>query len=250
MIKWNNFAEDYHNKRRKPWKDVKLFIKELRDEGYKFSGLNIDLGCANGRHFEVFKNTHNKLIGIDNSIEFLKYAKNGLSKNKFTEPQSNQIELILADMAKLPLRENTINNIFSIATIHLVKNHDQRKKMFNDLHTLLKNNGYFLFTVWRRWQNKFRLHFIKEWFKRKLKPSYRLNQTKKGLTEFGDIYVPWTVSKEGKTYHRFYHFFSLRELHKYLEKFDIIKIEKRGGPGGKDNFYVLCKKNNEFNDTK
>jgi len=237
LTKWNKFAEDYHNKRKKPWNDLISFINKLRKNSYQFAGLNLDLGCANGRHFKIFKNDNNKIVGIDNSIEFLKIAQ-----QKIKKIDSNKIDLILADITKLPIRKKRIDNIFSIAALHHIKSYNQRKETFNSLNNILKPEGLMLITVWRRWQKRFRFHFFKDWIKRKLNPYYKKKQIKKGLIEFGDIYVPWTVSSEDITINRFYHLISKKELRKLLNEFNILKLKKRGGPGEKDNFFVLAKR--------
>jgi len=65
------FAKDYHNKRRYHWKDLGNFLRELNEEEVHFNGFNLDLGCANGRNFNLFLHSNSKLIGIDNSIELL-----------------------------------------------------------------------------------------------------------------------------------------------------------------------------------
>lgn len=247
LIKWNKFAKDYHNKRRKPWNAFKSFFNETINEGYTFNGLIIDLGCANGRHFSVLKNDNNRIIGIDNSIEFLKIAKENLPKNGKKDFNTSNTNLLLADISKLPLRDNSIKNIISIAALHHIRTKKEREETFDFLYKTLSYGGLLLISVWRRWQKRFKTHFIKNWFKRKLKPNFKKEQMSKGLTEFGDIFVPWTISSENNTINRFYHLFSSKELHCLLTKFKIIKFEKRGGPGKKDNYFVLAQKTNKFN---
>jgi hypothetical protein len=69
-----------------------------------------------------------------------------------------------------------------------------------------------------------------------------VTQNKLDLEEFGDKFIPWTISKENLTYNRFYHFFSRKELKKLLQMYIIMELKKRGGPNKKDNFFVLAKK--------
>ncbi|MBD3215287.1 MAG: methyltransferase domain-containing protein [Candidatus Lokiarchaeota archaeon] len=242
MIKWNKFAEDYDRKRRKPWNEFISFFHSIKREDCKFKGLNLDLGCANGRHFEVLSNENSRIIGIDNSIEFLKIAKKRLSYNQKDISNLHHVDLILADISNLPIRRNSIDNIFSIAALHHIKSSKERETTFDSLYTILKPDGYLLITVWRRWQKRFRKYFIKDWFKRIFLNSHKKNEKEKGLQEFGDIFVPWTISSQDTTINRFYHLYSSREFQKLLEDFKIKKFEKRGGPGGKDNFFVLAKK--------
>ena len=243
MEVFDRIANDFHLKRRKPWRPIEYYVKHLNRSGYRFSGYTIDLGCANGRHFKLFKNRQNKLIGIDFSLEFLKIAKAHLRDiEEFSIQESNNIQLLRADLKNLPIRENVISNIFSIATIHHVKDKDERERAIRDLYTRLKDKGFLIITVWRKWQKRYMGYFLNDLTKRVLKPYHKKQQEEKGLIEFGDKYVPWTLSQEGKTYYRFYHFFSKREIKKILQNFTIKEFLIMGGPSNKDNFFIFAQK--------
>jgi len=243
---YNFFANDYDLKRKKPWKDFESYLKFLREKGYCFKGIKMDIGCANGRHFNVLYNNESKIIGIDNSIEFLLIAlKNLREESQLGWNQSNQISLILADFENLPIRYQKVQNIFSIATLHHAESESKRIKVISEMFHSLNKNGYLIFTVWRRWQNKYRRYFIIEWFKRTLNLKYRYYQKKIGLTEFGDKFVPWTLSSENMTFNRFYHFFTKKELIRLLKLFSIQDFRKFGGSTNKDNFFLLVQKNSK-----
>lgn len=244
MIKYDKFATDYHNKRRRPWRDFEKYFDKLEKKGLTAAGTIIDLGCANGRHFELFKNSRNRLIGIDKSIEFLRIAQNTLSNKEISTHELNKIQLLLADMNYLPLRpSNHIDGIFSIAAVHHIKTQAKRNQFIVQVFNILKEQGFFIFTLWRRWQKRFFIHFIKDWIKRKLSARYRKKQTQKGLLEFGDNFVSWTLSSEDMTINRFYHLFSLREALNLLQPlFHIKNIEKTGGPTKSDNLFIYSKK--------
>lgn len=241
---YNKIAHDYHLKRSKPWNSLNHFLNQLYKKGYRFKGITIDLGCANGRNFEIFKpQPNNKLIGIDNSLEFLYIArKNVIKSNNFSKIEQNNIQLILADLKALPIRNNSIQNIFSVATIHHIEKKAERDRVINQIFNSLKKNGYFLSTVWRRWQKKYKTFFIRDWFYRKFNKNYAELQKKSALNEFGDKLIPWTVSAENKVYNRFYHFFSKREVKRLLKIFNIKEIRTMGGPTNKDNFFILTQK--------
>lgn len=240
---YNFIAKDYHLKRKVPWKSLKNFLQFLKEKKITFKGYCVDLGCANGRNFKLFKNITNKLIGIDKSLEFLKIAKEILKDhNQYSKKDSDNIQLILGDLNYIPIRLNSIRTIFSIATIHHIKGKSNREKAILQIFNLLTKKGYFLPTVWRRWQKKFKKHFIIDWFKRFLNPFYKKHQKLLGLNEFGDKIIPWTISKQNITYNRFYHFFSKREIKNLLKSFKIQEFWIKGGPDNKDNFFILCEK--------
>ncbi len=240
---YNFLAKDYNKKRSKPWKDLETFVKEIKEKEISFTGYNIDLGCGNGRNFSLFMQPNNKLIGVDNSFEFLKIARDHLKSDKnLPKNSSNFIQLILSDILFLPIRPNVIQNIFSIATIHHIKDKTQLNYAISQFNRLLRNKGYFLFTVWRKYQKNYRSYFIKDKIKRLFNPKYRKIQINLGLNEYGDKFVPWTLSAENKTYNRFYHFFSNKEIKKLLKEYIILEFRKIGGPNKKDNFFVLTQK--------
>ncbi|MHA1669044.1 MAG: class I SAM-dependent methyltransferase [Promethearchaeota archaeon] len=234
---YNGFAKDYDNKRRKPWVPLKKFLEDLKQQDHEFNGILIDLGCGNGRNMPLIKNSNNHLLGIDKSLEFLKLAKN---RNEY---QDLKTHFLMSDMLALPIRPNSINSIFSIASIHHIMNKGERKLLMEFLNSILRNNGYILLSVWRKFQKKYRKYFLLEFIKRSLSKKYKKRQESRGLTEFGDILIPWTVSKKQITYNRYYHLFSKNDLKKLLsDKFKILGLSKLGGPNRKDNYFILAKK--------
>ncbi len=237
------FAKDYHNKRRYHWRDLETFLRELSEMKVRFNGYNLDLGCANGRNFNLFLQTNSKLVGIDNSIELLRLARERL-KNQNSNPKLNpkSVSLVLSDINALPLRPKAITNVFSIATFHHIKKNNQRNYVLSQIYDIMKNNGLLVLTVWRRYQRKYRFYFINDRIRRFFIPKYNKTQKNLGLIEYGDKYVPWTLSNKNLTYNRYYHFFSLNEIKKLLKDYIIRIILKRGGPNRKDNFFILTQK--------
>ncbi|MFX1379545.1 MAG: class I SAM-dependent methyltransferase [Promethearchaeota archaeon] len=241
---FNNIAKDYHSKRKKPWRPLEFFIKFLKTKGHHFHGIILDLGCANGRNFKIMSNPPNKLIGVDVSFNLLKIAKSTLSDiNHFSPNEKNFFQLIHADIVYLPIRENSVNTIFSIATIHHLKKRSKRKSALVRMHGSLKENGNLILTVWRKWQKEFRTYFIWEWLKRNFSFDYKNQQKVIGCEEYGDKYVSWKLSKENEVYDRFYHFFSKHELKKLMKIFRIVEFKITGGPTNRDNFFVFAQKN-------
>ncbi len=242
-ISYDLFARDYHNKRRHHWKDLDIFLQELIKKGIQLIGYNLDLGCANGRNFDLFLNSNSKLVGIDNSIELLRLARDRLDEQNFKSKfDPNSVNLILSDLKALPLRPNAIKNIFSIATIHHIETKTLRSETISQLYTILKDNGFLVLTVWRRYQKKYRFNFIIDRLRRIFIPKHIIKQNMLGIFEFGDKHIPWTLSNKNLTYNRFYHFFSLKEIKSLLKSYLIKVIAKRGGPNRKDNFFVLSQK--------
>ncbi|MHA1986657.1 MAG: class I SAM-dependent methyltransferase [Promethearchaeota archaeon] len=240
---FNQIAKDYHSKRRKPWKPLEFFLNYLKKKEYVLKGMSLDLGCANGRNFKILGNYPRKLLGVDISLEFLKLAQNDLKNNeKYQKSESNFIQLLLADINYLPIRKNSVQNIFSIATIHHVRHKSHRKKLVSQFNDILKDDGKLLITVWRKWQKKYRGFFFIDGIKRFYSFKHKKQQELDGLNQYGDKYIPWILSEESKIFKRFYHFFSKREIKNLLKKFDIKEFKIMGGPSNNDNFFILAEK--------
>ncbi|MHA2281464.1 MAG: class I SAM-dependent methyltransferase [Promethearchaeota archaeon] len=247
---FNQIAKDYHSKRRKPWKPLQFFLDYLKTKNYIFDGICLDLGCANGRNFKILGNKPKKLIGIDISLEFLKIARNNLKNSEqYLKSESDIVQILLADINYLPIRKNSIHNIFSIAMIHHIHNKANRKKIISQLNTILTKNGKILITVWRKWQKKYRSYFLLDGLKRSFSFKHKKQQNNAGLSQFGDKHIPWTLSEENKTYKRFYHFFSKYEIKNLLKAFSIKEFKITGGPSDNDNFFILAQKKT-VNDTQ
>ncbi|MFX1418239.1 MAG: class I SAM-dependent methyltransferase [Promethearchaeota archaeon] len=240
---FNKIAEDYHLKRKKPWRPLQFFLQFLNNKGYSFKGRSLDLGCANGRNFKIMSSAPNKLIGMDISPKLLRKANENLKDiNQYSHEESVYFQLILGDMTSLPIRQDSIDNIFSIAALHHIKKKFERKRTIFQIFESLKDNGKLVLTVWRKWQKSLRNYFLLDWFKRIFTFNYKNQQKSIGLEEFGDKIVPWALSKENQAYNRFYHFFSKKELKKLLKKFNVREFKITGGPTDRDNFFVFSLK--------
>jgi hypothetical protein len=106
----------------------------------------------------------------------------------------------------------------------------------------MKKESKFIVTVWRKWQNKYRSYFLIDGLKRTFNSNYKNQQFIEGLKEYGDKIVPWTLSHEKKSYNRFYHFFSKREIKKLLKNFALVEFKIMGGASNNDNFFIFVKK--------
>ena len=237
---YNGFAKDYDNKRKKPWVPLKIFLEELKQQDYKFNGILIDLGCGNGRNLPLLKNSNNTVLGIDKSLKFLQLTKNNKDLHDLN------VHFLLSDMLALPIRPNSIDSIFSIASIHHIMNNSDRNLILVYCNSILRKNGYIIISVWRKFQKKYRIYFLFEFIKQKFSFKYKRRQESQGLQELGDIVIPWTVSSNQITYNRYYHLFSKSELKRLLAEFQILRLNKLGGPNKKDNYFILARKNKKF----
>ena len=219
---WNAIAKSFDSTRRKPWKECIDFIKELPR-----SSIVADIGCGNGRHLIPSAKHCKKVIGVDVSNELLKIVQKKINDNKILN-----VELIHSDAVKIPLKDNMIDAALYIATLHNIPQRYRRVKSLSEINRVLKKDGKALISVWSRWQDKFRQHFIKKC----------LTNIKR--KEFGDIDINWR--QHGLNIPRFYHLYSKKELQTDIKQagLDIIKIEgvKYFSKKFYDNYFAVVKK--------
>ncbi len=217
---WDAIAESFDVTRRKPWIQCIEFINKL-SKNYTVA----DIGCGNGRHLIPCAKHCNKIIGIDISQNLL-----NIVKKKIIDERIKNVSLIHANMVKIPIKENSIDSVICIASIHNIKGHTQRIQSIKEIYRILKNNGTALISVWSRWQDNYRMYFLKRIF------------THKG--EFGDIDIYW--KQNNLNIPRFYHLYSKREFIKDLNQanFEIEEIMsvKLKSTHSADNFFAKVRK--------
>ena len=156
-----------------------IFREELQILAKRWQkGSLLNIGCGHGPDFIPF-GTSFDLYGIDFSIEMIRLAKKYAAKYKFNP------HLVLADINHLPFRDETFNNVISIATYHHLRGKHERITAFRELKRVMKPGGEAFLTVWNHWQPRF-------W-----------------LTGH-DVMVPWKTKE--RVLYRYYHLFSYCEL--------------------------------------
>jgi len=219
---WNIIAQSFDRTRRKTWEQCIDFINTLPK-----TNIIADIGCGNGRHLIPAANHCKKAIGIDISKELLKITQTKIINNKF-----KNISLIHSNAINLPVKNNTLDSLLFIASLHNIKGKQNRIQSLKEIKRILKNDGKALISVWSRWQDKYRKQFFKKWFK----------QTEEN--EFGDIDIYWR--QHGLNIPRFYHLYSKREFISNLEKagLEILEIQsvKLHSKKHPDNFFAIVEK--------
>jgi len=194
---WQTMAETFSRTRRENWNELKFLTEYIKD-GQKI----LDLGCGNGRLYQLFQDKNIEYIGVDNSEGLIK-----ISKERFNKP-----EFIVADALNLETHfsENEFDIIVSIAFLHHIPSEELRLKILKDCFSLLKPNGFLIFTVWN----------LRQW---KLIWRYRLYSLFFGKR---DVFVPWKAGSE--KIERYHHVFTLREIKRITKQagFKIIRCHK------------------------
>jgi len=130
------------------------------------------------------------------------------------------------------LQDESVDAVLYIASLHNVGGRDNRIQSLKEINRILKKDGTALISVWSRWQDKFRMQFLKKWF------------TQIGKNEFGDIDIYWR--QHGLDIPRFYHLYSKKEFQNDLCQADLELVEiqnvKMHSKKHPDNYFALVKK--------
>ena len=195
MASWDAIAESFDATRQKPWPLVLKFIENLPTRN-----VLLDLGCGNGRHLLPAAEHSAHAIGVDFSRKLLT-----ITQKKIRERQVVNVSLMQADLMHLPLDESTADAIVFIAALHNIVGRENRRQALREVHRVLQPDGRALISVWSRWQDAYRRHFLREFFRH--------------TSEFGDIELIWRQHQLNIP--RFYHLYSRSEFLRDLAASDL-----------------------------
>lgn len=217
---WDAIAESFNVTRRKPWPQVIDFIKEISD-----SKFVADIGCGNGRHLIPCAKLCNNVVGIDISKKLL-----NIVKNKCKDKGLNNVDVIHANMTSIPLKNCSLEAILCVASLHNIKGRENRISSLKEINRILIDGGKALISVWSRWQDKYRYHFLKKFINSK--------------EEFGDINIYWR--QHNLNIPRYYHLYSKREFINDIKKTNLevesIKCVKLHSKISTDNYFAIVQK--------
>jgi SAM-dependent methyltransferase len=201
---YEEIADDFcETRKKKLWPEL-IKIAEIVKENKKI----LDIGCGNGRLVEAFNNKKIEYLGIDNSEELIKKAKELHRDCVF------KIGNIL-NLGAIP--EHDFDYIFCVAVLHHIPGSNQQIFAVKQLKNKLKPEGKIILVVWNLWTHKKFRKLIYKYFLLKL--------IKKNKMDFGDILFDWKNNQGEIVSQRYYHAFKARELKKIFKKAGL-KIEK------------------------
>lgn len=199
MVKnvYNEIGQHFDVTRAYTWNWITQFTKH-----YSKNDVVIDIGCGSGRNLRENSNW----VGIDNSKTFVEICR---KKN---------LNVLQADMTDLPIKNNSVDAIISIASFHHLSNKERRMKALREMHRILKQNCKILISVW----------------------SIHQPEKTRRTFEYGDNIVPW--NKYGIIYERYYYIFKKEEIEELFMKCGFI-IESHKWDCGNE-IYILKKQLN------
>ena len=182
LVVYNKIAKHFSDTRQFVWQELKPFASFV-----KKGDSVVDLGCGNGRLYQIFEGLPISYIGIDQSEELLVLARKQFQGGKF----------IQGNMLSIPLPDTSVDVIFCIAALQHMPGQEFQKKAVEEMKRVLKPGGKTILSNW---------NLFGEW---------GLKQVRSGKYKDlgnGDFLVPWRDA-EGKILgERYYHAFMIPEL--------------------------------------
>lgn len=208
-------VDSFSGSRNRLWPEFEELKKYMKG-GEKI----LDLGCGNGRLFELFKNRNVKYTGVDTSVEFIERAK-----EKYGD------YFVVANAFNLPFPDNSFDSIWAIAFFHHIPSKHLRLKVFKEIKRVLKKDGKIIATCW----NFYQLHYLRILLKFTFRKLFGLSRL-----DFKDV----LLSPKKLKIQRYYHAFTKKELKKLFQKagFKIEELRYLKRNGKKTNILIVATK--------
>ncbi len=169
----------------------------------------LDLGCGNGNILKElvkigFSGSYCGVDFSDHLIEKSRQAYRELEGKAAFKADFSVFDLIQSDWTDFPAAGEW-EVILAFAVLHHIPGMGERKKLFQNIHALLKPAGKFIFSVWQPQNSRRLLKRFQNW-------------EQAGLTEAdvenGDILMDWKAdeSQINGVGYRYVHLYSIEEL--------------------------------------
>lgn len=161
MDLYSTYAQEFSHTRQAPWDGWKQLLKYIQKDPLP---KILDLGCGNGRFLKYLVNSQIRIgefVGVDNSSELLQMTDEFMDKAR-SDNTLSKFQLINLDFENLNWGteiKGQFDFIAAFGITHHLQKPESRKKFFETVNFLLKQDGYFAVTFWdfldkQRYANK------------------------------------------------------------------------------------------------
>jgi len=183
-------AEEFDQSRKTQWNEFEYFKKYITN-----NAKILDLGCGNGRLFDVLNEKKVDYIGIDASSSII-------DKARINYPNA---EFKLGDMANLDFPDENFDAVFAVASFHHIPDKKLRNHVLSEVNRVLKPKGIFIVMVWNLFQWKYIKAFISSILSFIIHFGFKYS--------WNDLWIKWG----DYPIRRYYHAFLPSELSSYFK---------------------------------
>lgn len=177
---YNAIAHFFSGTRTYLWEDLKPLKRFAKPQD-----SILDVGCGNGRLYQMFDDLSISYTGVDQSEELVQIAQEKFSQAQF----------LVSGMTELPFPDASFDLVYCIAAFHHLPTVEHRQKALQEIHRVLKPGGKLLMTNW---------NLLGDFGKKQVEKGKYVLEGERGFL------VPWTEKKEAGS--RWYYAFTLPEL--------------------------------------
>jgi len=175
---YNTIASDFSRTRGFLWADLRPLKKYAKD-----AQTVVDIGCGNGRLYQLFSHVDINYIGIDFSENLVTIARERFPQARF----------FVSNMIKTSLQDSIADVIYCIAAFQHLPSKEMRIQALQEMRRVLKPGGTIVMMNWNLFSDWAREKYVSD--------------------GSGDFFVPWKNANQEVLGLRYYHGFLLEELH-------------------------------------
>jgi len=148
---YNRNARDFSRARQDVWSGTSFLIDDYLVEGDKV----LDMGCGNGRYFNLMKDKEIDYFGVDNSKELIEIARDHYSDYRNVDQHNDQpqAKFKVGDCLNLDFPDNYFDITYSFAVLHHIPTEKKRKQFLKEAERVLRPDSFFVVTVWNVWND-------------------------------------------------------------------------------------------------
>jgi len=191
----------------------------------------LDVGCGNGRAYQLFSGKAIEYVGLDVSAGLIAQARS-LRRDLLADFR-------VGSALKLPFEAGEFDSVLAVAMLQHVPSEKLRLQALGEMRRVLKPGGRLFMTNWRLWRPGFVLSHLGQLAGRAV--AKILGRTDLDLN---DLFIPW---KRGPAKaDRYYHAFTGRELKRLCRVVGFELVGQDIASRGRDhqNFVTICRKKN------
>ena len=215
---YDDIAKEFSTSRARFWDEL-AFLGEHATPEMRV----LDIGCGNGRFYDVLKEREVIYTGVDSSVGLLEEAR----------ARHEGVEFVEGDATALPFKDKSFDIAYAFAVIHHIPSRTLRRQFVREAARVLHSGNTFIITAWDLWRPRYLSMLL-----------FSALRSMLWLTPLDVGDMMHTFGKEKRS--RYLHAFTERGLRRLLNKngFEVVGSEKtsRKSGSGERNILIVARK--------